>query len=147
MPVNGDPAVVRDGVCHSGRPMLLKSDWPFNWELVLGVGVGGADSRMNAAKFTTSDGVVLPPVPMFVWSSGVWLKMQPGTAERSLGNTSFDTPDSTLYASPAKITRDLFCAFQPNFVTVPSLPFVFRRPPMPSEDFWHELACRFACRV
>src|SRR5262245_12653333 len=41
-------------------------------------------------------------------------------------------PISTLYASPEKISSDLFCAFQPNRVTVPSLPLVLSRPEMPS---------------
>jgi len=63
--------------------MLLNNAWPLSWELVLVVGVGGADSRMNAAKLVMSDGVAVPPAPMTVWSSGVELKMHPATAERS----------------------------------------------------------------
>src|SRR3989442_3283089 len=40
--------------------------------------------------------------------------------------------NATLYASPAKRSRDLFCAFHPKRVTVPSLPVVFTWPVMPS---------------
>ena len=64
---------------------------------------------MNAAKFTTSDDIS-DAVPMGVpklgllafWfsrlvaSSGVPLKTQPGTALRSLGKFSLETPCSTL---------------------------------------------------
>jgi len=43
---------------------------------------------------------------------------------------SFVTPCSTLYASPAKIDSDLFCAFQPNRVMEPSLPLRLKCPPI-----------------
>jgi hypothetical protein len=76
--------------------MLLNNDWPFSSDDVCVVGAGGAESRMNAAKFMMSEGVVLPPDPMLVWSSGVALKMQPATAARSFGNNSLDTPCSTF---------------------------------------------------
>ncbi len=68
-----------------------------------GTGVGGAVSLMKAAKFTVSEDiwlavpVVLPvDVVMLVESSGVGLKTQPATAERSFWKTSLATPCSTL---------------------------------------------------
>jgi len=39
------------------------------------------------------------------------------------------TPISTFSASPAKISRDLFCAFQPKRVIVPSFQLVLKTPP------------------
>src|SRR5262245_44729336 len=42
-------------------------------------------------------------------------------------------PISTLYASPEKRRSDLFCAFQPSRVIVPSLPLRLGRPAMPRE--------------
>jgi hypothetical protein len=51
----------------------------------------------------------------------------------SSAKSSFETPCSTLYASPAKIRSDFFCAFQPKRATVPSLPERFRTPLMPSD--------------
>ena len=50
-------------------------------------------------------------------------------------------------ASPAKIIRDLFCAFHPKRVTDPSLPLVLSIPPIPSWLFCDALAARFACSV
>ena len=44
-------------------------------------------------------------------------------------------PISTLYASPEKIWSDLFWAFQPNRVIVPSFPFRFGRPKIPNNSF------------
>ena len=58
-----------------------------------------------------------------------WL--QTGVSSRAVGKTSLVTPISTLYASPAKIVRDLFCAFQPKRVMVPSLPLRFGMPLIP----------------
>src|SRR5579859_5841575 len=133
--VKTDAAVVSEVLWHRLHPMLLNSDCPFSSDEVCVVGTGGAERRMNAAKLIMSEGVVLPPEPMLVWSSGVALNTQPAVTPRSFGKTSFDTPCSTLYASPAKISSDLFWAFQPKRVTVPSLPLVFRRPPIPSCDF------------
>ena len=43
-------------------------------------------------------------------------------------------PISTLYASPENTISDLFCAFQPKRVIVPSLPVRFGRPEMPRND-------------
>ena len=43
-----------------------------------------------------------------------------------------------------KTRSDLFCAFQPKRVTVPSLPLRFGRPPIPSACFAAASAARFA---
>src|ERR1700722_11325881 len=117
-----DAAVVSDVEWHSAHPTLLNKLLPFGAADACGAGCGGADNRAKIAKFTTSDDMV-DAVPngrrvfgsrSTVESSGVALKTQPGTAERSFGNISFETPCSTLYASPANTSSDLFCAFQPN---------------------------------
>src|SRR5580698_833153 len=115
---------------------------------------------MNAAKFTMSDdisdavptgkpklGLLTFPFSRFVASSGDPLKTQPGTALRSLGKFSFDPPCSTLSASPTKISRDLFCAFQPKRVMVPSLPLVLKTPPILSAALADCVAARLACRL
>ena len=60
-------------------------------------------------------------------SSGVALNKQPGVSSRSWGKSWFVIPISTLYASPANMmSRDLFCAFHPKRVIVPSLALMFR---------------------
>ena len=101
------------------------------------VGVGGALSLMKRAKFITSDAAAdaLPLPARLVKSSGDGLNTQPDTALRSFGNSSFEMPCSTLYASPAKISRLLFCAYHPKRVTVPSLPIVLNFPEMPNVNF------------
>src|SRR6266852_2267282 len=55
-------------------------------------------------------------------------------SSRSVWNSSFVMPISTLYASPEKSSRDLFCAFQPNRAIVPSLPLLFAMPVMVRRD-------------
>src|SRR3954447_26685634 len=89
-------------------------------------GVGGASNLMKFANATASD-VTSPGGPdvKLVWSSGVALNIQPAVSPRFCGKASFVTPCSTLYASPEKISRDLFCAFQPKRVMVPALPSRF----------------------
>ncbi len=44
------------------------------------------------------------------------------SSSRSDWKSSLEMPISTLYASPEKISSDLFCAFQPKRAIVPSLP-------------------------
>src|ERR1043165_296840 len=129
MPVMGEAAVVRLREWQCTQPTLSNSAEPRVAAADKGAGVGGADRRMKFANCTMSE---VPPSLVEIGSSGVGLKTQPGTAERSLVKPSLLTPCSTLYASPAKKVSDLFCAFQPNLVTVPSLPLVLRRPLMPS---------------
>src|SRR5581483_609519 len=109
MPVNCDAPVVREGEWQSAQPILLNKLAPFWVEGVGEAGVGGAESRIKAAKFTVSDDIseIVPsvdpklgllwfPLRILLASSGVGLNRQPATAERSLGNTSLETPCSTL---------------------------------------------------
>src|ERR1700690_989778 len=85
-------------------------------------GTGWSRKRMKFANEATSEGTMVGSGDSNrVRSSGVGLKMQPGGIglggyPRSFGKSSFVTPISTLYASPAKMSRDLFWAFQPNRV-------------------------------
>jgi hypothetical protein len=87
------------------QPMVLNTVAPFTVDGVDGAGVGGAERRMNAAKFTISDDIsdtvpsVVPKLgllefwfKMLVASSGDPLKTQPATALRSLGKFSLETP-------------------------------------------------------
>src|SRR5258708_39862932 len=141
MPVKYVAAVVSEGLWHNAQPMVLNNALPFNSEALAVVGAGGAARRMKIAKLATSE----DPPETAAWSSGVGLKTQPGTPPRSFGKISFETPCSTLYASPAKISRDLFCAFQPKRVTVPSLPLVFSLPKMPRADLADWFDARLAC--
>src|SRR5580765_2893281 len=92
-------------------------------------GAGDARNRMKLANFSG------PPSPSakvaavgFVTSLGTVANWQLGVSSRSCGKSSLLMPCSTLYASPAKMRRDLFCAFQPNLVMVPSLPLAFGAP-------------------
>ncbi len=117
-------------------------------------GVGGAGIRINNANLITSLDVPRFVALKCVMSSGVALMRQfagrpkppvpslpssPGSG-RSCVNASLLTPCSTLYASPAKITSDLFCAFQPKRLIVPSLPLWLKVPLVPN-------APAFAARV
>src|SRR5258708_38146224 len=102
MPVNIDAAVGRLGEWQFAQLMLVNSDCPFWADADSGAGVGGAERRMKIVKLLTSDPVwtavpVVPPLTVkLVESSGVGLNTQPGTADRSFGNPSFETPCSTL---------------------------------------------------
>src|SRR5215510_11038915 len=96
IPVKGDRAVCKVRLWHRAHPMASNKADPRAADGLIDVGVGGADSRMKAAKLTVSEGLVVPPAPMLLESSGVGLKTQPGTADRSLGKSSLDTPCSTL---------------------------------------------------
>src|SRR5580700_7261387 len=160
MPVKIDVPVVRVGEWQRLQPMALKSAAPFKVDWVEAAGVGAAERRLNAAKFTISDDIsdsVPKLVPKFgllafwfnrlVESSGDPLNTHPVTALRSLGKFSFDTPCSTLYASPTKISSDLFCAFQPNRVMVPSLPLVLKTPPIFNDARADCVAARLACKL
>src|SRR5450755_2495178 len=111
---------------------------------------------MNPLNAETSDG----PMPAALKAkslSGVGFFAQFESSSRSFGKTSFVTPISTLYASPAKTVSDLFCAFQPKRVTPPSLGLVLSVPPtrptlsrpaIPLWAFWRDgSAARFARRV
>src|SRR6478735_8080661 len=124
MPVKGEGAVFRVSEWHSTQPTLLNRVWPFVADGVNATGTGTALSRMKAAKFTCSEEIWLASSPAVgpggmircVVSSGVTLNTHPRMALRSLENTSLAMPCSTLEASPEKISRDLFCAFQPKRV-------------------------------
>src|SRR5262249_49975434 len=92
---------------------------------------------MKRAKFSTAEEtrlVVLdgsaPGFALITWvlSSGSPLVAQPSPGTFSFWKTSLVTPISTLEASPENRNMDLFWAFQPKRVTVPSLPLRFRRP-------------------
>ena len=63
-----------------------------------------------------------------VTSLGTVANWQLGFSSRSGWNSSLVMPISTLYASPENISRDLFWAFQPNRVIVPSLPLLLVSP-------------------
>src|SRR5213594_2853696 len=84
----------------------------------LDTGVGGARKRWKLAKFTMA-GILLT---LGVTSLGTVANWQLVVSSRSIGNASLVIPISTLYASPEKISRDGFCAFQPNRPMRPSLP-------------------------
>src|SRR6478609_12204438 len=94
---------------------------------------------MKMVKFSIREEIWLasspasPPVGMMtcVLSSGVKLVAQPPVV-LSLVKSSLVMPISTLEASPENISIDLFCAFQPNLVMVPSLPLVLKRPVIPA---------------
>jgi hypothetical protein len=87
-----EAAVVNVGEWQNAHPVLLKSAWPLFSEAVDVVGVGAADMRMKPAKFNRSEDIEdIPPAPVkFVWSSGVALYTQPGTAERSFRPPDLD---------------------------------------------------------
>ena len=124
IPVNGDVPVVSVGVWQSEQPIEAKRAAPFWVELVDVPGVGGADKRLKIAKFRRSDAIseaVPIDVPKFgllefpfrkgVLSSGELLNTHPVTALRSLGNTSLETPCSTLYASPTNSKQRFVLSF------------------------------------
>src|SRR5580704_16040696 len=94
---------------------------------VLGAGEGGASIRMKSANASMSERTAVLALEVGVEvgvklsvSSGVALNRQPGVSSRSWGKSWFVIPISTLYASPENMIRDLFCAFHPKRVIVPS---------------------------
>src|SRR5215831_2929132 len=154
MPVYADFPVVSVGEWQSAQPIAANTAAPFCVDEVAAAGVGGADRRATSAKLTASDDmseaepVFDPPsLSICVLSSGLPLNTQPGTALRSLGNNSFATPISTLYASPEKMSNDLFCAFQPKRVMVPSLPLLLKEPPIPSDARALAVALRLSIKA
>src|SRR5215471_17184618 len=110
---------------NSEHPLPMEAEPP---GVVLD-GMGGARKRMKAANFSgppmASAGVAASG---FVMSLGTVANWQLDVSPRSWEKSSLEMPCSTLYASPAKIRSDLFCAFQPKRVTVPSLPLVLGEP-------------------
>src|SRR5262245_22781593 len=133
-----------DGVWQSAHPAELNRALPLSIDAELTLpttglvlvyamtGVGGARNRMKLAKLTASLDIRCGCVSSkFRRSSGYWLGVHVGVSSRSCGNKSFETPCSTLYASPAKIISDLFCAFHPKRVTVPAFPSRFSCPLTP----------------
>src|SRR5262245_59708390 len=119
--------VVNDGVWHCEQPILLNVARPFLIDVappgMVSDGVGGARNRMKNANLVgplmASAGSV---ASVSVVSFGTVANWQVGSSSRSWMKSSLEIPCSTLYASPAKMRSDLFCAFQPNRVIVPSLP-------------------------
>src|SRR6516165_7413762 len=113
--------VVSDGVWQRAQPIIPKAARPLTIEGVSGAGAGGANIRIKFANASMSERTaVLGVAVKFSVSSGVALNRQLGVSSRSCGNSWLVTPISTLYASDAKIRRDLFCAFHPKRVIVPS---------------------------
>src|SRR5215475_13304387 len=107
-------------------------------------GFGGARRRMKLANaetssitagagvwcgFDASSGYPLPPRPKQL--AGRPKTCSSSGVGRSCVNSRLLMPISTLYASPAKICSDLFCAFQPNREMVPSLPLLLKSPLIP----------------
>src|SRR6202030_287058 len=127
--------VVNEGVWQCTQPVFVKRARPLTMDGVSGAGVGGASIRMKSANASMSERtavlgleVGVEGVMKLTVSSGVALKRQPGVSSRSWGKSWFVTPISTLYASPAKMIRDLFCAFHPKRVIVPSFALMFALP-------------------
>jgi hypothetical protein len=97
------PYVVCCGTWHVSQPILMKVCRPLIVDEVSGAGVGAADSRMNAAKFSTSGKKSDAGLPLgglllasLNESSGVALNWQPGVSSRSFGKPELVTPCSAL---------------------------------------------------
>jgi len=119
--------VVSIGVWQSAQPIAEKSWRPRPIEAVPpGVstdGCGGARNVMKKANFWMPLSTSGAPAPSrFVTSFGIVTSGQDAASSRSVWKSSLVMPCSTLYASPAKRSSDLFCAFQPKRAMVPSLP-------------------------
>src|SRR5258705_13678536 len=121
------------GVWHSAQPVLANVSRPRLIESappgLSAEGVGGARKRMNSVKrsieLSTAAGVAPSRVASLL---GTVATLQASVSSRSVGKAPLVMPISTLYASPEKISSDLFCAFQPKRPVVPSLPFLFGWP-------------------
>src|ERR1700722_1098827 len=127
--------VVNEGVWQWMQPIFAKVARPFSLEGVADAGVGGASMRMKSANASMSERTAVFELPevegagvKLTVSSGVGLKRQPGVSSRSCGKSWFEIPISTLYASPANMSKDLFCAFHPKRVMVPSFALRFTFP-------------------
>jgi hypothetical protein len=96
-------------------------------------GVGWSRKFMKFAKSSMSSASGSVLFDAVIESFGVFAYLlQPGVSSRFCGKRSLLTPISTLYASAENINKDLFCAFQPNRVIVPSLPLRLGNPEIPS---------------
>src|SRR6266481_6675116 len=151
-----NPAVMLDGcvvptvgLWQTAQPMALNRARPLLMEVeppgVVAEAGGGASMRMKLANAVTSYSTAALVVSSgFVESSGYPFPdrfrqfagnplpnaSSPGSG-RSWGNSRLEMPISTLYAPPEKMCSDLFCAFHPNRVMVPSLPLRLNVPAMP----------------
>src|ERR1041385_6495346 len=145
MPVFGVPPET-DGTMVPNSACPRRAEAPRGrqlfWLVKKSQGCAGALSRMKIVKFSIREEIWLAsspavgPVGMItcVLSSGVELPAHPELV-LSLVKSSLVMPISTLEASPENISMDLFCAFQPNLVMVPSLPLVLKRPLIPAAVF------------
>ena len=121
--------VVKVGVWQWAQPISTNSRDTRFTVLSLGPRAGGARNIMKLAKLVGSSNTAASvSPPMWKVSLGGADGEQLGVSSRSVGNRKFVMPISTLYASPAKISSDLFCAFQPKRLTVPSLALRFSAP-------------------
>src|ERR1700676_1728310 len=151
--------VVSEGVWQWTQPIVAKVARPFSLDGVAGAGEGGASIRIKLAKASMSERTAVFELPEVAGvgeklsvSSGVALKIQSGVSSRSCGKSWFVTPISTLYASLANRRSDLFCAFHPKRVMVPSfalrftfpLRCAFACPEIPIADFSDALECMLA---
>src|SRR6516225_4141939 len=140
--------------------MVAKAARPCSADGVGGAGVGGASMRTKLANASISEitaGFEVPEVVVVKLSVslGVGTNRQPGVSSRSCGNSWLEMPISTLYASPTNMSRDLFCAFHPKRVMVPSLALRFAFPlrialgcpEIPRADFRVALDCMLARMV
>src|SRR5262249_25193882 len=121
-------------VWHSLHPTSLNAASPRASLAPNGAGWGGAEKRMkfadcSQAASTNSGFEKLPlgsfgslPSPVLTTSFGCEPRPHASSSTFCVGFSSLVMPFSTTYASPAKTKSDLFCAFQPNLVIVPSLP-------------------------
>src|ERR1700733_13407786 len=143
------------GVWHVEQPIDLNSDEPFEIDCAppgtFVEATGGASSRMNSANSTMSDGTCafcaawsgFDATLKLVASSGYpcpeRFKQLAGSPSpcsscgsgRSWENISLVMPISTLYASAAKSSRDLFWPLQRKRPIVRSLLWGLHPPPMP----------------
>src|ERR1700755_2852402 len=79
----------------------------------------------------SSVGSVGVPVLVWIMSAGSDARVQLSSSVLDVGSRSLVMPSSTLYASPANWVIDLFCAFQPKRLIVPSFGLLLVTPRMP----------------
>src|SRR3984893_16455700 len=127
--------VVNEGVWQWAQPTFVKVARLLTLDGVSGAGMGGAKMRMKLVTASMSEMTagleVAAPVGAVVklsGSFGVAMKRHAGVSSRSCGNSWFEIPISTLYASLDNMSRDLFCAFHPKRVMVPSFALRFAFP-------------------
>src|ERR1700753_3030779 len=114
------------GLWHRAQPVDVNSSLPCCALAVNAIGCGASTKRMNMVNISQAGMSFVgwvnrssSPRTDRGTSNGSYDRLHESTSLRMIGKRSLLMPISTLYASPAKMLMEPFCAFQPNREIVP----------------------------